>query len=90
VIEAPAIVEVIVVAVPAVVPVNVPVYVPLLLSVTAENVPFETPPLRPTATERPPLVKEFPAASFAVIVIVTADPEATLPLETLTIDCESE
>jgi hypothetical protein len=71
----PPIVDAIVVAVPDVVPVNVPVYVPLLLSVTAENVPFETPPLRENRTVRPPPVKLLPNESLAVSVSVDVEPD---------------
>ena len=82
----PPIVALIVVAVPEVVPVNVAVYVPFELSVTEPNVPLEVPPDRVNATVRPPLVSWLPAASFAVRVTVTPDPEATVPEETETID----
>jgi hypothetical protein len=60
------------------------------LSVTPENVPFEVPPERATATVSPPAVSWFPAASFAVIVTVTPEPEATEPAETPTVDWASE
>jgi hypothetical protein len=56
------------------------------LSVTAEKLPVEVPPVRETATVRPPEGSWFPAASFAVIVTVTPDPEATVPAETETVD----
>ena len=86
----PPIVAARVVAVPDVVPVKVAVYVPLLLSVTEENVPFETPPVRAKAIVEPPVEIEFPLGSFAVKVTVTPVPEARVALETVTRDCERE
>ena len=79
-----------VVAVPAVTPVKVAVYVPLLLSVTAEKVPVETPPLRVNATLAPPVLRALPAASLAVRVTVVVDPELTVAEATVTTDAEAE
>lgn len=57
---------------------------------TALKVPSERPPLRANKTVKPLDVKLLPAASFAVSVIVTLDPEATLFPETLTRDVATE
>ena len=49
-------------------------------------VPVLVPPVPVKITVAPPAVRLLPAASFAWSVRVTAAPEATVPLETLTVD----
>ena len=72
----PPIVAETVLAVPAVVPVNVALYVPFPLSVTFPNVPPEVPPPDSKNTiASPPVVRLFPAPSFAWSVIIAADPD---------------
>lgn len=53
-----------------------------MASVVAEIDPVDVPPVRVNTTVDPPAVKLFPAASFAVKLRVTVDPEETVPLET--------
>ena len=83
----PPIVAETVLAVPAVVPVNVASYVPLTLSVTFPIVPLEVPPPdSENATASPPVLRLFPAPSFAWSVIVPVDPDATVDGKIVTID----
>ena len=82
----PPIVAWIVVAVPAVTPVKVALYVPLRWSVVVLMVPVLVPPEAVKTTAEPPVVRLFPAASLVWSVSVTPLPEATVPLETLTVD----
>jgi hypothetical protein len=82
----PPIVAPIVRAVPATIPVKLAVYVPFKLSVVAPIVPVLVPPAAVNTTVEPPLVRLLPAGSLACSVSVTALPEATDPLETLTTD----
>ena len=63
---------------------------PLLRSVVAETVPVLAPPVFVKTTVWPPAIREFPLASFAVKVRVTAEPDATELAERETRDCESE
>ena len=86
----PPIVAWIVVAVPAVTPVKVAAYVPLPLSVVVPMVPVLVPPEAVKTTVAPPAVRLFPAASLAWSVSVTLLPEATVPLETLTVDVATD
>jgi hypothetical protein len=62
--ELPAIVALMVVAVPARAPVKVALYVPLLLSVVVPKLPVEDPPLFEKTTVEPPTRILFPAASL--------------------------
>ena len=86
----PPIVAWIVVAVPAVTPVKVAVYVPLLWSVVAPIVPVLDPPEAVKTTVEPPVVRLFPAASLACKVSVSLLPEATVGLDTLTVEVVTE
>jgi hypothetical protein len=83
---APPIVAPIVLAVPATIPVKVAVYVPFVLSVVAPIVPVLVPPEAVNTTVEPPVARLLPNASFACSVSVTALPDATVPLATLTTD----
>jgi hypothetical protein len=56
------------------------------LSVVALIVPVLVPPEAVNTTVSPPVVRLFPAASFACSVSVTALPAATAPADTLTTD----
>ena len=76
----------IVVAVPASTPVNVAVYVPFPLSVVAPIVPVLVPPVRVNTTASPPAVRLFPEPSFAWRVRVAVDPDATVALDTATVE----
>jgi hypothetical protein len=58
--------------------------------VTAPKLPVETPPLLLKATVSPPEVKLLAAASLVLRVTVMAEPELTVPLETLTNDWANE
>jgi hypothetical protein len=82
----PPIVAPIVRAVPATIPVKLAVYVPFVLSVVAPTVPVLVPPEAVNTTVDPPVLRLLPAASFACSVSVTALPDATVPLDTLTTD----
>jgi hypothetical protein len=82
----PPIVAPIVLAVPATTPENVAVYVPFVLSVVAPIVPVLVPPEAEKTTVEPPMDRLLPNASFACSVSVTALPDATVPLDTLTTD----
>jgi hypothetical protein len=86
----PSIVALIVVAVPERIPVKLAVKVPLLLFVTAENEPVEVPPLRLKTIVELLVVKLFPAASLAVKVTSTLEPELTELDATVTSDCVVE
>jgi len=86
----PPIVAPIVVAVPATAPVNDAVYVPFPWSVVAPIVPVLVPPVAVNTTVAPPVDRLFPAASFACSVTVSALPDATVALATLTIDPAAE
>ena len=49
-------------------------------------VPVLVPPLTAKTAVAPPVVRLFPAASFACSVSVTALPDATVPADTVTVD----
>src|SRR5213076_2216596 len=53
-------------------------------------VPVLVPPENPNATVSPPVVSELPAASFASRRSVTAEPEATVPLDAVITDVAGE
>ena len=59
---------------------------PLPWSVVAPMVPVLVPPVAVKITVAPPVVRLLPAASSAWSVRVTAPPEATVPLETVTVE----
>ena len=61
-----------------------------MLSVTADSVPVEVPPDRVNTTVAPPKLTLVPPESFPVRVIVTGEPEETVPLETETTAVEFE
>jgi hypothetical protein len=82
----PPIVAPIVFALPARTPVKLAVYVPFALSVVAPTVPVLVPPEAEITTVAPPALRLLPAASLACSVSVTALPDATVPLDTLTTD----
>ena len=69
---------------------KIAVYVPFPLSVVGPITPVLVPPARVNPTVSPPVGRLFPAASFACSVSVTAVPEATVPLETVTSDVATE
>lgn len=52
------------------------------MSVVPLTVPVLVPPERENRTVEPPVLKLFPAASFAVKVRLTLEPEATVDAET--------
>jgi hypothetical protein len=82
----PPIVAPMVLGVPARIPVKLAVYVPFALSVVAPTVPVLVPPEAENTTVDPPVLRLLPAASLACSVSVTALPDATVPLDTLTTD----
>ena len=86
-IAAPPIVALMARAVPANTPVKVAEYVPLPLSVVTPIVPVLVPaPVVEKTTVKPPLVRLFPAASFAWSVSVALVPDAMAPLDVVTVE----
>lgn len=62
----------------------------MLLSVVELMLPVLVPPLRANTTVEPPLVSKLLLASRPVKVIVTFEPEDTVALVKLIVDCENE